>query len=72
MEEMLEEMTGYVSLRPKTNEDNGPVYQAYWYKTKMRSAKLQRDIRKAMEGIGVRGITGFSGNEISVTKTGRN
>lgn len=71
LEEMLEGMSGSVGLRPKTNEDNGPRYQAYWYTTRARSAKLQRNIRKAMKAIYVRGIMDFTGNTINLTKTGR-
>ena len=71
MEEILEDLPGYKSLRPRTNDDNGPRYQSYWYKTELRSAKLQRNLRKAMKKIKVRGIADFSGNEINLTKTGR-
>lgn len=70
MEEMMESFPGYKSLRPRTNDDNGPVYQSYWYKTSDRAAKVQRYIIKAMKEIKVRGIVDFSGNEINVTKTG--
>ena len=71
MEEMFEDFPGFESLRPRTNDDNGPRYQSYWYKTKLRSAKLQRNLRKAMKKIRVRGIVDFSGNTINITKTGR-
>ena len=70
MEEMLESMPGFLGLRPKTNADNGPRYREYWYKTEQESARLQRNLRKALKRINVRGIIESDNKTITVIKTG--
>lgn len=72
MEEMLESMPGYQSLRPRTDVDNGPRYREYWLSTVLEKARLRRNLRKALKRLNVKGNVDSSGRTMTVTKTGNN
>ena len=68
MEAYLVIFSGYDSHRPKPNGLNTPTHHEYLYKSAIDSAKLQRNVYKMLQELGLKGRLYMSGNEIKVVK----
>lgn len=63
--------SGYESHRPKPDGLNTPMHHEYLYKSAIDSAKLQRNVYKMLQELGLEGRLYMSGNEIRVVKVAR-
>jgi hypothetical protein len=68
VEEYLVVFSGYKRLRPITKSHR---HHEIWYETDSTSARLERNLRKMLGHIGIKGRVTFSGNTFTVEKIAR-
>jgi hypothetical protein len=65
IEEYIVAFNGYINHRPTNTSMRNAEY---WYKTDSGSARLNRNLRRMLDHLGVRGRVSFAGNSFKVAK----
>ena len=69
-EEYLEIFSGYVSHRPASNGLNTSTHHEYWYNSSINTAKLRRNLNKALNKLNLNGRITFADNKFEITRIG--
>ena len=65
IEEYIVAFNGYIHHRPTNSSMR---HAEYWYETDSGSARLNRNLRRMLDHLGVRGRVSYSGNTFNVAK----
>ena len=70
MEEYIEIFSGYNSHRPDPGAINSATYHTYIYKSRIGSAKLKRNLVKALDELNLNGHVSVAGRTYTIKKVG--